>query len=178
MFLIEKLIDYSGTVSAWGIKTLVKFLLSLTVYISCAALHLCWYWSCWHKAAMPAWAFPFSADNPLMKNFLFKSGALTLSFLYFLFLWEHKMKFYLCSLISGWPEISMCMWRVIVLSIFLMIGIQDLFSFGMVLIFKTYITNIVTYLMKNMLFQEQYGRKSSLWNYGVTRVTPFCIGSK
>lgn len=41
MFLIEKLIDYSGTVSAWGIKTLVKFLLSLNVCISCAALHLC-----------------------------------------------------------------------------------------------------------------------------------------
>lgn len=54
----------------------------------------------------------------------------------------------------------MCMSRVIVLSIFLMINIQDLFSFGMVLIFKTYITNIMTYLMKNMLFQEEQGRKS------------------
>lgn len=88
------------------------------------------------------------------------------------------MKFYLCNLISEWLEIFMCMWRVIVLSIFLMISIQDLFSFGMVLIFKTYITNIMTYLMKYMLFQEQHGRKSSLWDDGGTKVTPFCMRSK
>lgn len=40
----------------------------------------------------------------------------------------------------------------------LIISIQDLFSFGMVLIFKTYTTNIMTYLMKTVLFEEQQER--------------------
>lgn len=36
----------------------------------------------------------------------------------------------------------------------------------------------MTYLMKNMQFQEQHGRKSPLLDSGVIKVIPFCIGSK
>lgn len=72
---------------------------------------------------MSAWALPFSADNPLMKNLLFKSGALILSLFF-----GSRMKFYLCN--------SFHVYVFIVLSILLMISIQDLFSFGMVLFLK------------------------------------------
>lgn len=79
------------------------------------------------------------------------------------------MRFYLYKLVSRWPEIFMYMQRLIIrmateqnATFFLVINVQNLFSFGTVLIFRTHIANIMAFVVKNMLCQEQDGRKSPL----------------